>query len=471
MGVSLPRPSPVDHDRYFEPRGDARAFRRPTVLSRYGTLFRQRSFVPFLVAGALQLAAPSAVLVVLIFSVTLAYPAAERATYGALALAFLGLAATIPTLVSMFFSGPLTDRHNRGILMRAVNLLSLVATVGLVADLLYAPSARIAVPGPAGFYLPVWLLLLYPAWAAISVTTTLFRPAYNTSIAHLVTARDLGIANGAIYAAAAGASTVSTLVVGVLLSIGSDVYALGVAFGLFFVTQIALLLVDVDLSVRRRSAPRSLWSEARAGYAFLFRRRGLFEITLLALVVNLFASMAMVEMGLYIGSWLGLTEGFWYGAMIATGTAGVALGFLAIPHLNFESRAGRILMVLAFVYGAALLSFGLVRFIGFALAIYFVYGMVAGMFTNVFLSTVQATVPDEMMGRVFSADELGSSALIPVGQFVGGLLVLAVTVRGSFLVAGAAILAFAVVMVFTFGAMRGLSFHPHAGPEGDTVAG
>ncbi len=402
---------------------------------------------------------------------TLAYPAPVRATYGALALAFLGLAATIPTLVAMFFSGALADRRDRGLLMRAVNLVSVIATVALAADLLFAPSARIAVLGPAGFYLPLWLLLLYPAWAVISVTTTLFRPAFNTSIAHLVTARDLGIANGSIYATAAGASTAATLTVGVLLSVGSDVYALGIAFGLFFITQVALLLVHVDLSVRRTSAPRSVWSEARAGYSFLFRRRGLFELTLLALVVNFFASMAMVELGLYIGSWLGLTEGFWYGAMIATGTAGVAVGFLAIPHMRFEMRAGRILTILAFVYGAALLSFGLVRFIGFALAIYFVYGAVAGMFTNVFLSTVQATVPDEMMGRVFSADELGSSALIPVGQFVGGLLVLAVTVRGSFLVAGAAILVFAVVIVFTFGAMRRLAFHPHTASEGEAAPG
>ncbi|HXY46848.1 MAG TPA: MFS transporter [Thermoplasmata archaeon] len=418
-------------------------------------------------AGALQLAAPSAVLVVLIFTVTLAYPAGERATYGALALAFLGLAATVPTLVSMFVSGPLTDRHDRGVLMRAVNLIGVVATLGLVADLLYAPSARVPIPGPAGFYMPVWLLALYPAWAAIAVTTTLFRPAFNTSIARLVAARDLGIANGAIYATAAAVSTVCTLTVGVLLSVGSDVYALGIAFGLFFATQVALLMVDVDLAVRRRSAPRSLLAEARAGYSFLFRRRGLFEITLLALVVNLFAAMAMVEMGLYIGSWLGLTEGFWYGAMIAAGTAGVAVGFLLIPHLKFEPRAGRVILLLSFVYGAALLSFGLVRFIGFALAIYFVYGAVAGMFTNVFLSTVQATVPDEMMGRVFSADELGSSALIPVGQFVGGLLVLVVTVRGSFLLAGAAILVFAVVMLFTFGAMRGLSYQPRRSPDGE----
>lgn len=421
-------------------------------------------------AGALQLAAPSAILVVLIFSVTFAYPSSERGTYGALALAFLGLAATVPTLVSMFFSGPLTDRYDRAALMRAVNLASVVATLGLILDLVYAPSTRIALPGPAGFYLPLWLIFLYPAWAAIAVTTTLFRPAYNTSIAHFVPTADLGIANGAIYATAAGVSTASTLTVGALLALAPSVYALGVAFGLFFATQVALLLVRADLSVRRRTAHRSLWTEARAGYSFLYRQRGIFEVTVLALVVNLFAAMALVEMGLYIASWLGLTEGFWYGAMVASGTAGVAVGFLVVPHLRFEPRAGRFLIVLAFLLGGGLLALGLVHYIGFALAIYFAYGAVTGMLTNVFLSVVQATVPDEMMGRVFSADELGSSALIPVGQFVGGLLVLFVTVRGSFLLAGTLVLLFCVLVSFLFGAMRRLAYQPRPAEELATPA-
>lgn len=404
-------------------------------------------------------------LVVLLYSVTLAYPPNERLTYGALSLAFLGLSATIPSLVTAFFSGPIADRYDRSALMRTVNLASILSMVGLVADLIYAPSTRLSVPGPAGFYLPEWLVLLYPGWAALAVTSSLFRPPYNTSVARLVETKDLGLANGAIYSTAAAASTVATLGVGVLLTVGSAVYALGVAFVLFLITQVALALVDVDLSVSRRTAFHSLWSDARVGYAFLVRHRGLLEITVLGLVVNLLAAVALVELGLYIGSWLGLTVGFWYGGMIATSTAGVAVGFLAIGHLRFEHRAGRIIILLALVLGATLFGLGLVRSIWLALPIYFVYGMASGMIVNVFLSVVQATVPDEMMGRVFSADELGSFALIPVGQFVGGLLILAVQVQGSYLLAGGAILAFGVLMLTSFGALRRLGYEPHRTPE------
>jgi MFS family permease len=464
FGPELGSPHP-GFDRLIE-RTTARAgVGRRKLLSRYGTLFRKPSFLAFLAAGSLQFAAPTAVLVVLAFTVTFAYPSDVRTNYAALALAFLGLAATLPSLAAAFFSGPLADRYDRGSLMRAVNLGSILSMVALVADLVYAPGTHIAVPGPSGFYLPLWLLLLYPGWAAIAVTTTLFRPPFNTSVPRLVETSELGLANGAIYAVAAGASTAATISVGVLLTLGSSVYALGVAFALFFGTQVALLLIHADLSVTRRTPPRSVWTEAREGYAFLVGRRGLFELTILGLVVNFLTAVAMVELALYIESWLGLSSGIWYGAMIAASTAGVAVGFLVTSHLRFEPRAGRTIIFLTLVLGATLIALAVVHFVWLALPIIFVYGMMSGMIVNIFLSTVQATVPDEMMGRVFSADEVGSFALIPIGQFAGGLFVLALRVQGTYLLAGGMILAFAGVMLAFFGALRRLAYQPRTANE------
>jgi MFS family permease len=444
---------------------------RRKLLSRYGMLFRQRSFLPFLTAGSLQFAAPSAVLVVLLYSVTFTYPADVRTAYAALALAFLGLAATLPALAAAFFAGPLADRYDRGSIMRTVNLGSILATVGVVADLVYAPDTHIGVPGPAGFYLPLWLLLLYPAWAAIATTTALFRTPYNASVPRLVDTAELGLANGAINATAAGTLTAATLSVGVLLTIWSAVYALGVAFVLFFATQVALLLIDADFSVTRRAARRSVWAEAREGYDFLLRRRGLFELTILGLVVSFLGALAMVELALYIENWLTLSSGVWYGALTAASTAGVAVGFLAISHLRFEHRAGRIVILLTFVMGAALVTLVLVHSVWLAIPILFAYGAMSGMIVNIILSTIQATVPDEMMGRVFSADEVGSFALIPVGQFAGGLLVLAVHVQGTYFLAGGTIVVFAFVMLTFFGALRRLAYEPPkvgAAPETDS---
>ncbi|HYA70160.1 MAG TPA: MFS transporter [Thermoplasmata archaeon] len=400
----------------------------------------------------------------MLYGIALAYPPAHRETYGALALAFLGLSSTIPTLAAAFFSGALADRYDRAWLMKSVNLLSLVATAGLAADLVFLPSQTISVPGPAGFYLPLWVLLLYPGWAIVAASTTLFRPAFNASVPRLVDPTSLPAANGLIYAVAAGVSGAASFGVGIVLTFTAPAYALGVAFVLFFLTQLALLFVRADLSVSRRGPPRSLSKEATAGYSFLARRRGLLELTVTALVTNFLSAVALVELALYVASWLNLSQGFWYGAIVGTSTIGVTVGFVVAPHLRFEPRAGRAIIVFTLVMGLAILALGLVRSIWLALPIVFVYGLMPGMITTVFLSTIQATVPDEMMGRVFSADEVGSMALIPVGQWTGGLVTVSVGVQATYLDAGGAIVLFGLVIATAFGSMRRLGYHPEETP-------
>lgn len=452
-----PRPRKV----YRGSLGSAPRGRRQ-LLSRYTDLFARPSFRPFLAAGALQFAAPSTVLVVFLYSVTFAYPSAERVTYGALALAFLGISSGIPTLVAAFFSGALTDRYDRGRLMRAVNLVSLLAVAAAIADLIVSPANRVYGPGPAGFYLPLWVLLLYPCWGVVVVSATLFRPAFNTSIPRLVETRDLGRANGVIYATAAILSAAGTITVGAILTFGPAPDALALPFALFFATQVALLQVDVDLSVTRRAPKRSVVVEAKDGFVYLGRRRELLEITIAALVVNFLSAVALVELGLYVENWLGLAQGIWYGAMVTASTLGVAVGFVLISRFHFEPHAGRAIILLTLAMGVALLALGVVRSIWLALPVVFVYGMMPGMIATVFLSTVQATVPDAMMGRVFSADEVGSYALVPFGQYAGGTLTIEVGVQGTYLAAGGAIVFFGLLMVTSFGALRRLGFHPRA---------
>jgi MFS family permease len=410
----------------------------------------------------LQFAAPSTVLVIFLYSVTFAYPAAERVTYGALALAFLGLSSAVPTLVAAFFAGALADRHDRGRLMRAVNLVSLLGVAAAAVDLVLSPGVHVGVLGPAGFYLPLWVLLIYPCWGAVVVSSTLFRPAFNTSIPRLVETKDLGRANGLIYATAAILSAVGTITVGAILTYGSAPEALLLSFALFFATQLALLRVHADLSVKVTAARRSVVTEAKDGFLYLGRRRELLELTIAALVVNFLSAVALVELGLYVGSWLGLAQGIWYGAMVAASTLGVAAGFVLISRFHFEPRAGAAIIALTVAMGASLLALGLVRSIWLALPTIFVYGMMPGMIATVFLSTVQATVPDAMMGRVFSADEVGSYALVPFGQYAGGVLTLNVGVQGTYLAAGGTIVLFGLLMVTSFGALRRLGFHPKA---------
>ena len=433
-------------------------------LSRYSDLLQRPSFRPFLVAGALQLAAPASVFVILLYAVTLAYPSSERVAYGAYALTYLGLSGAVPALATMFFSGALADRYDRGQLMRVVNLVALLGVAAAAVDLVAAPPAPVPAPGAPGFFLPTWVVLLFPCWAAVVVSATMFRPAYNASIRRLVDTPDLGRANGLIYATASSVSAAASITVGLVLTYATEEYALALSFTLFFATQAILLLVDADLSVPRAPTKRSLAREAADGFVYLGRRRELLQITIAALITNFLSTVALVELGLYVGSWLALTQGVWYGAMLAAPTLGVAVGYAAISRFGFEPYAGRAIILLTLGMGACLFALGLVHSIWLALPVIFVYGMMPGMIMTVFLSTVQATVPDAMMGRVFSADELGSYALVPFGQTAGGVLTSAVGVQGTYLSSGGSLLLFGAVMVTSFGPLRRLGFQPSAEP-------
>jgi len=414
----------------------------------------------FVAAGALQFAGPSTALVILIFAIPTAYAGAGHAGQGAIALALLGLASTIPTFGSAFFSGPLADRHDRHLLLRTSNLLSLVATAALSVDLFVRPGASVSIPFVGWFYLPTWVALAFPAWALLISSATVFRPAYNASVPRLVPMAELGRANGLIYSTAAVTGAVGALGVGVVLGLGPTVYALAVPFALFLATQIALVGVRADLSPPRPRARRRILPDVVEGFRYLYGRRDIFEMTVATLVVNFLLAVAFVELGLYVLVWLRLASGFWYGAMVSAMTAGSAVGMVTVAHLRFEERAGRVLTVLILAMGCAVVVLALVRSIWLALPIVFIYGIFPGMIQTVFLSSVQATVPDELMGRVFSADEVGSYALVPVGQATGGVVTYEIGVQGTYLAAGGAIVALALVMVGGFGALRTLGFSP-----------
>ncbi len=434
----------------------------------YSEILRHDSMPAFLAAGALQFAGPSTALVVLIFAIPTAYAAAGHAGEGAIGLALLGLASTIPTFGSAFFSGPLADRHDRHLLLRTANLLSLVATAGLAADLLERPGGT--VPMPAGFYLPVWIALALPAWALLISSATVFRPAYNASIPRLVPTAELGRANGLIYASAAATGAVGALGVGVLLATAPTIYALAIPFVLFLTTQVTLAGVRADLSAPRPRARRRMRTDVAEGFRYLVGRRDIFEMTIAALVVNFLVAVAFVELGLYVLVWLRLASGFWYGAMVSVSTAGSAVGMVAVAHAKFEHRAGRVLIALILAIGLAILALALVRSIWLALPIVFVYGIFPGMVQTVFLSSVQATVPDEILGRVLSADEVGSYALVPIGQATGGALTYEIGVQGTYLAAGGAIVGLAFVMAGGFSALRTLGFNPRDESSAPTAA-
>ncbi|MCI4329190.1 MAG: MFS transporter, partial [Thermoplasmata archaeon] len=363
--------------------------------SRYARLLNDRPFLQLLVTGGGSFAAPTASLVILLWSIPHAYAGQpNRETYGAIALAFLGLSSTIPTLAAALVSGTLADRIDRRRLMIVVNLVSLLATLGIALDFARQPGGIVTIPGVPGFYLPVWILAIYPLWALETVGRS-----------------DLGVANGLVYAAALLLS-----VGGSLASSGSiEFIGPGLAFlvpiVLFASTQVALITLRGNFAPSPDRPRRRFLSDAAAGYRYLWEKKALLELTLSAVAINFLSAIAFVELGLYVTFWLGLSNALFVGLMISGGSLGAAVGTLAVGRLGFERRAGRFLVVLTALQGVTVLILGLVRTPWAAIPDMFMFGVFPGMFTTVFFATVQATVPVDRLGRVLAADEVGSFSM------------------------------------------------------------
>lgn len=374
-------------------------------------------------AGAFGFAGPPTLGVVVAWMVVSTYGLSlpHHAAYAAWALALLGISATIPTLAMAFFSGTLADRINRRRLLRVANALALLGVVFLAAVFYVFPTAHVPAPGPAGFFVPEWFLWILPLWALVAVSAALTRPTLNSSIPQVVPKEALGHANGLILSAGLIASGVGTLSVGFLLSLWGPVLTLLIPLTFFEITAVALATLESDVTGARKGSRRSFAGDMWEGLTYMGRRTGLLEITLASLGVNFFYAVAAVEIPLYVDDWL-LQGAVVLGALTFVISVGTAIGSSAVNVVRYDRSPGLYLALFVALTGTSLLVLPFTRSPYVALAAFALFGFFIGMLTTIYLVVIQRNVPNELLGRVFAADEVGSFALIPVGQSVGGAI-------------------------------------------------
>jgi MFS family permease len=439
-------------------------------LTSYRALLSNPRVRRFGIAGSFSYGAPAALVLILVWTIATAPEYAGQLNYVAPTLALEGLAATVPTLVAALVSGTLADRMERRRLMRMTNALAAAGTLGILLDLFVRPEMRVPLPGPAGYFLPLWMLLMIPAWAAVSAATTMFRPAYNAALPKLLPSADLASANGLIFALSIGVSVAASLAATGSLALGTSraFVAAAIPLGLLVVAQLALGGIGVDRPQPPTIPQTTFVQDARRGYGYLWRRKALLQLTLTALAINSLTTAAFVELGLYVTSTLGVSSALLYGGMVTGSSIGVAIGSLVMGRIRFERVAGRTLALVTAGEGVSVLILGLSHSIWISLPDMVLFGIFPGMYMTVFLATLQATVPNELLGRVLAADEVGSYAMVPIGQYLGGTLTLLLgSAQTPFILAGVGTILVGGLMA-AFPQLRSLGFEPapHRAPPG-----
>lgn len=342
-----------------------------------------------------------------------------RLTGSTAMVGLVSLGQLLPLLAGSLLGGPLVDAWDRRRVMLFTQVLLAVGCAGLMANALLSRPQ-------------LWPIFACTAEAA--AFQGLDWAARRASLRRLVPPADLPAALAVQSAAFQVTLVVGPAVAGLLIAqVGfALVYGLNVAsFGVAFVTVLLLPALPPEGGGR----PPGLASLV-GGVRYLRASRplaGVFVIDLGAMVFGLpralFPALAAT---LYGGG--AVTVGY----LNAAPGVGALIGSLLTGHVSRVQRVGRAVVICVVAWGAAITGFGLVPWLGAALALLVVAGaadVISAVFRQVI---VQQVTPDDMQGRVNSLffagiqggprlgdAEAGAAAAIAGPQFAawsGGLL-------------------------------------------------
>ena len=339
-------------------------------------------------------------------------------------VALLGVVGFLPSLLFGLLAGAIVDRVDRRRLMLVCDVARFITLGGLAAYTLVFGVNIVALLGSA---------------LIVATFSTVFRPATNAAIPRLVPESEFTDSNGLLMAGTTVAGFVGSPIGGILvITVGvvGGFLANALTFG-FSGAMIFLMVIpavaprEVGVGNRRTS----LLFEVREGMRYLRSQKPLLWITLSGMLGNFFLSLFFAFVVIYAA--VQLHQGAaGFGVLLAAGAAGWAIGAI-LPGRIGTGRAPALWYSVAWTTaGLVIVGIGVVRDLPSATILSLAFGILGGIGNTTFFAAVQRLVPSNLLGRYFATDEAGSFAMIPAGQVAGGLLILAIGIGPTYILAG-----------------------------------
>jgi MFS family permease len=341
------------------------------------------------------------------------------------ALAYIGVAWTLPQLASLLFAGAISDRLDRRRVMMVASATSGLAIGGIAA---------LTLLGAVTLW-QLWILV-----AVHGVGVALFIPAAGAFVPEIVPAERLVEAN----VLRQFIRPLTLRLVGPALG-GVLVAALGPGQA-FLVDSLSFLIALTAIAMirprpRARSESTRLSQEVLAGLRFIGSERWLW-VSLVAAAAWLLVYVGPLEVLLpFLVKNKISPDARALGLVFAAGGVGAMTFAYVVGHKGLPQRA------LVLMYAVWSLSMFALATLGLATALW--QAMLASFFIFGLLSTgeivwqtmLQRRVPNELLGRVASVDWFASAALVPISFVLTGPIAGAVgaakTVLGAGLIGGA----------------------------------
>ncbi len=350
-----------------------------------------------------------------------------RTTGSATVLALASMMAILPQVFISPLAGALVDRWNRRAVMLAADGLIALATV-LLAVLFAAGRVQVW---------HIYTLMLFRAmggafhWPAMQASTTLMVPEKHLSRVAGLNQMLWGAAG--IVAPPLGALLLSVLPMQAVLAIDVGTAALAI---------LPLVFIAIPQPERRAQpdgSPTTMLSDMREGLAFIGSSQGFVAILAMAMLINLLVMPAFSLLPLLVTNhfgggvlelaWLQSAEGL---GMVAGGLALGAWG-------GFRRRIVTAMLGLIFMgFGLTVVGVAPAGALPLAVGALFLSGFMSPIVNGSFMALLQATVPPEIQGRIFTLVMAGSSAMMPVGLAIAGPVADALGVPFWFIIGGLA---------------------------------
>jgi MFS family permease len=401
------------------------------TVSNQGTLsvLRNKNFARLFAAGATSIAGFSIGQVALTILV-------YNNTGSPLDVAYVGVAFVLASVVFSLAAGAMVDRYERRKLMVISDLIRAASLALLIVSLIIL-----------GFNLAVVLAVAF----VLGSFTTLFQPAERALTPEVVGQEQIANANALVQTSNSILQFSASSVGGVLVVVAGALVAFGLNSVTFLVSATLIAGVGGLASKKRTQAQggeKSMIQDIREGFSYIAHNRGLLELTLSAGAGNFFLSMAFQFWVIYAKVALN-GYGVTYGIISGLFALGWAPGAYASTRFGTARYAGISWIAVGVFEGGCLIGMYLLPYLIPALILAFAAGVALGLGVTTWLTAVQLIVPAEMQGRYFGLDQLGSFAVIPVGQLLGGVIITATSVNFDYLVAGIGTAASAGVFILS----------------------
>jgi MFS family permease len=348
----------------------------------------------------------------------------------ATSVSYLSIAIVVPNLLFSLVAGVIVDRWNRRRIMMASDLVRCFAL--LLIPVMYHAGG-------------LTLSLLYMVVFVVGSASAFFLPARTAIIPQIFKDKDqLASANSIMNGMFEATRLIGFGISGVFIILFTAVGAAAFNSMTYIVSALAIFIMGpmtTQLHGKRgnQNAPNRFRRDLLEGLTYVWKNFVIRIVLVSSMLANFFISIGYGFTVVYAREALS-TNAVGYGILLAANALGTVSGSFIVGKVNFRKHLGMTLILSSIVMGAAIIGLSPQKQLAVAVPLIAIFGFSLAIYNVNYVNMLQATVPNEILGRVMSLDQVLSFAILPLSFAIGGPLVDFIGIRTAYLLSGGVVL-------------------------------